>query len=152
MLKQAGTISFSLGWRLTGGKKGPADEGHLFPPPDFSEDHHLRGLWGRFLSQVNHPEAPELLSVDRRIFLAGLLQKPVFSEHPQRSDSSGVLWSLCPPAFSASWPPNTLCASSHHQELLPEPLVPSLTLFTPLRMSTHPCRQRPLWHQPPLSA
>ena len=60
---------------------------------------------GRFLSQVNHPKAPGLLSVDRRVFLAGFLQKPVLSEHPQRSDSSGELWGLCPPAFSASSPP-----------------------------------------------
>lgn len=44
--KWAVTLSFSLGWRLMGGKEGPADEGHLFPPPNFSKDHHLRGHGG----------------------------------------------------------------------------------------------------------
>lgn len=111
LLKQAGTISFSLGWRLTGGKKGSADEGHLFPPPNFSEDHHLWGLWGRFLSQVNHPEAPELLSVDRRVFLAGLLQKPFLStprgQTPQGSFGVFVLLPFQPHG------PQTCCAPAH---------------------------------------
>lgn len=116
-------------------KEPPSPRGH-------GGDSYLRRITPKLLNSVCGQE-----SLPSRI-----LPKPVLSEHPQRSDFSKELWGLCPPAFSASWPPKMLCASSHHQQPLPEPPVPSLTHTCPLESISHPCRQQPLWHQPPLSA